>query len=229
MQPVLQPRQTFRFSLRELRHRDPGPVCNDSRDGLGVHDALFIARDGLFLLFRQFRLEGSLLFLQFSCPGDIAGHDEVFLLPFQVVEFHFQVRSALRPAVIPQLHLGSRLIDQVDRLVGQPAVVQVALREVDRRRQRLIRYHNAVMMLIERPDSFQYLNGLLRRRFLDRHRLEAPLQSRVLLDIFPVFVGGRRADQLNLASRERRLQDIGGVERSLRAAGPDDRVQLVDK
>ncbi len=38
-----------------------------------------------------------------------------------------------------------------------------------------------------------------------------------------------RADAANLAARQRRLQDVGGVERALRRARADQRVQLVDE
>ena len=46
---------------------------------------------------------------------------------------------------------------------------------------------------------------------------------------FAVLGGRRRADAANLAARERRLQDVGRVERALGRSGPDQRVQLVDE
>ena len=44
-----------------------------------------------------------------------------------------------------------------------------------------------------------------------------------------VLRGCRRADAANLAARERRLQNVGGVERPLSRAGADQGVQLVDE
>ena len=46
---------------------------------------------------------------------------------------------------------------------------------------------------------------------------------------FAVLGRGRRADAADLAARQRRLQDVGGVERALRRTGADQRVQLVDE
>ena len=44
------------------------------------------------------------------------------------------------------------------------------------------------------------------------------------------ILGGRgRADAANLAARQRRLQDVGGVERALGRTGADQRVELVDE
>ncbi len=69
--------------------------------------------------------------------------------------------------------------------------------------------------------------GLARRVDLDR--LEAPLERAVLLDVLAVLGRRGRADAADLAATERRLQDVGGVERPFGRAGPDQRVQLVDE
>ena len=67
------------------------------------------------------------------------------------------------------------------------------------------------------------------RRLADEHRLEAPLERRVLLDVRAVLVERRRADRAQLAAREHRLQEVARRDRALRRAGADDRVQLVDE
>ena len=71
--------------------------------------------------------------------------------------------------------------------------------------------------------------GLLERRLLDHDRLEAALEGGVALDVLAVLVERRRADALELAARQRRLEDVGGVDRALGGAGTDQRVQLVDE
>ena len=70
---------------------------------------------------------------------------------------------------------------------------------------------------------------VLDRRLADEHRLEAPLQRRVLLDVLAVLVERGRADRAQLAAREHRLEQVGGVDRALGGARADDRVQLVDE
>ena len=44
-----------------------------------------------------------------------------------------------------------------------------------------------------------------------------------------VLVERRRADRVQLAAGEHRLEQVGGVHRALGRAGPDDRVELVDE
>ena len=67
------------------------------------------------------------------------------------------------------------------------------------------------------------------RRLADEDGLEAALERSVLLDVLAVLVERRRADRTQLAAREHRLQEVGGVDRALGGAGADDRVQLVDE
>ena len=67
------------------------------------------------------------------------------------------------------------------------------------------------------------------RRLADEDRLEAPLQGGVLLDVLAVLVERRRADAVQLAARQHRLEHVRGVHRALGRARADDRVQLVDE
>ena len=66
-------------------------------------------------------------------------------------------------------------------------------------------------------------------RLAHEHRLEAPGQRRVLLDMLAVLVERGGADAMQLAARQRRLQHVGGVHRAFRLAGADQGVQLVDE
>ena len=66
-------------------------------------------------------------------------------------------------------------------------------------------------------------------RLLDHDRLEAALERGVALDVLAVLVERRGADALELAARERRLEDVGGVDRALGRARADERVQLIDE
>ena len=66
-------------------------------------------------------------------------------------------------------------------------------------------------------------------RLVDEHRLEAALERGVLLDVLAVLVERGRADAVQLAAGEHRLEHVAGVHRALRGAGADDRVQLVDE
>src|SRR5206468_7511458 len=85
------------------------------------------------------------------------------------------------------------------------------------------------VLLVQRLDAVEDVDGLGQRRLVDVHGLEAALEGRVLLDVLAVLVERRRADALDLAARERGLEDVGGVDRTLGGARADQRVQLVDE
>ena len=70
---------------------------------------------------------------------------------------------------------------------------------------------------------------VLDRRLIDQHRLEAALQGGVLLDVLAVLVERGRADAVQLAAGQHRLEQVAGVHRAFGLAGADDGVQLVDE
>ena len=86
-----------------------------------------------------------------------------------------------------------------------------------------------MVRLVAVAEPAQDLHGVLGRRLLDADLLEAPLERRVALEVLAVLVERRRADRLQLAAGERRLQDRGGVDRALGGTRADEVVQLVDE
>ena len=121
------------------------------------------------------------------------------------------------------------LVDEVDRLVGQEAVGDVAVGQRRRRDQRRIRNAHLVVLLVLLLEAAQDRDRVLDRRLVDEDRLEAAGKGRVLLDMLAVFVERGRADAVQFAARQRRLQQVGGVHRAVRLAGADQRVHLVDE
>ena len=86
-----------------------------------------------------------------------------------------------------------------------------------------------MVRLVAVAQAAQDLHGVVDRRLLDAHLLEAPLERGVALEVLAVLVERRRADRLQLAARERRLQDRGRVDRAFGSARADEIVQLVDE
>src|SRR5207249_10872590 len=72
-------------------------------------------------------------------------------------------------------------------------------------------------------------DGVLDRGLSDVDRLEAPLERGVLLDVHPVLVERRRADGMELAAGEHRLQHVRRVDGALGRPRADHRVELVDE
>ena len=120
-------------------------------------------------------------------------------------------------------------VDEVDGLVGQEAVGDVAVRQRRRRDDRRVGDAHAVVQLVFFLQAAQDRDRVLDRRLVDEDRLEAPGQRRVLLDMLAIFVERGRADAVQLAARQRGLQQIGRVHRAIRLAGADQRVHLVDE
>ena len=109
------------------------------------------------------------------------------------------------------------------------AVRDVADGEVDGGLDGLVGDRDLVVLLVALADAHQDVDGLLERRLLDHDRLEAALEGRVALDVLAVLVERGGADALQLAAGQRRLEDVGGVDRAFGGAGADERVQLVDE
>ena len=122
-----------------------------------------------------------------------------------------------------------RLVDQVDRLVGEEAVGDIAMAERRRGHQRGVLDADLVVHLVALLEAAEDRDRVLDRRFADVYGLEAALERRVLLDVLAVLVERGRADRSELAAREHRLQHVAGVHRALCGAGADDRVELVDE
>ena len=86
-----------------------------------------------------------------------------------------------------------------------------------------------MVQLVFLLDAAQDADRVLDRRLAHEHRLEAPRQRRVLLDVLAVFVERGRADAVQRAARQLRLQQVGRVHRAVGPAGADQRVHLVDE
>ena len=121
------------------------------------------------------------------------------------------------------------LVDQIDRLVRQEPVGDVAVRQHRRGDERRVLELDAVMDLVALAQPAKDADRVFDRRLADHHRLEPPFERGVLLDVLPVLVERRRTDRVQLAAGQHRLEHVRGVHRAFRRAGADDGVQLVDE
>ena len=112
-------------------------------------------------------------------------------------------RLSIGVGVRLDLHLEARrgLVDEVDRLVGELARRDVAVRELGRRDQRGVADADAVVDLVLLLEAAEDRDRVLDRGLLDHHRLEPALERLVLLDVLAVLVERRRADAAQLAAR----------------------------
>ncbi len=166
---------------------------------------------GLFELFLQLLRVGELALLGLPLGGQLGR----FLL--QILQFfHELLQAVLRGRVVLFLQglaldlqlddAAVELVDllrlhQVDRLVRQEAVGDVAVRQGRRRDQRAVGDPDPVVHLVFFLDAAQDRDRVLDRRLGDEDRLKPPGQRRVLLDLLAVFVQGRGADAMQLTAR----------------------------
>ena len=101
---------------------------------------------------------------------------------------------------------GTRFVDEVDRLVGQETIADVAIREGRRGDQGVVLDADSVVHLIALSQTTQDRDRVFDCRGVDRDRLEAPLQGCVLLDVATMLVERRGADAVQLASSQHRFE-----------------------
>ncbi len=150
-------------------------------------------------------------------------------LDFEAHHLALRLVELLGHRVDLHAHARGGFVDQVDRLVGQEAVGDVAVRERRGGDQRGVLDADAVVDFVALLQAAQDRDGVLDVRFGHQHGLEAALERGVLLDVLAVLVERRRADTSQLAARERGLQQVRGVGRAFGGARADDGVQLVDE
>ena len=109
----------------------------------------------------------------------------------------FQLLHVDGPGSGRNFHARRGLVDQVDGLVGQEAAGDVAVGKLRRGDDRLVGDRHLVMRLQGIAQATENHDRLRNRRLRHEHRLEAPLQCRVLLDVFLVLVQRRRADRFS--------------------------------
>ena len=127
-----------------------------------------------------------------------------------------------------QIEPRAGFVDQVDGLIWQKTVGDIAFAHLSGTAAHLIGNSNAVEGLVVRADALQNLGGLGNRRLTDIDRLETALERGVLLDILAVLLERGRADHLNVSAGKGRLENVCGIHRAFGIAGADNVVHLID-
>ena len=139
----------------------------------------------------------------------------------------FAQGQRLRHFVHP--HAAGGLVHQIDGLVRQEAIGDVAGRKPRGRAQRLIADGNLMMCLVGLADALEDVNRLFDGRLFHQHGLEAALQRGVPLDVLAILIQRGGADTLQLTARQGRLQQIRGIHAAARAARAHQHVDFVNE
>ena len=125
--------------------------------------------------------------------------------------------------------LAGRLINQVNRLVGQKPVGDVAVAQFGRRDDGRVGNLHTMVQLVLFFQSAQDGNRRFHRRFTDQDFLETALQRSVLFNVFAVLIQSGGADTMQLTARQCGLEHVAGIHRAFGLASTDHGVQFVDK
>jgi Protein of unknown function (DUF3170). len=220
-----------RLLLGEAVDRDPGPLGEHLGDLLLVDDrrVLVSAAPRLGLALGAVGEEGPLLVPELRRPLVLLGVDRLPLVGPQLADPLVDLLDLRREVLALEAHAAAGLVDEVDGLVREEPVGDVAVGEVRRVDERLIGELHLVVLLVALPESLEDLDRVGDGRLLDLDRLEAPLKGRVLLQVLAVLLERGGAHGLQLAAGEHGLEDARRVDRALGRPGADERVDLVDE
>ena len=223
--------QFLGLGLSQLEHRDTGGGADDLGDHVLVHDHLDVGlafAPGVFLLLAiGFQL--LLLVAQFGGLLEVLTLDGLVLVGGDLGDLLVEFLELRRGGQALDAQACTGLIDQVDGLVRQVTVLDVPAGQLCGRLQRAIGDGHVVVVLVTGTQALQDLDGLGDGRLVHLNRLETAFQSRVLLDVLAVLVGGGGTNGLELATGQHRLQHVGGTQRAVSRAGAHDGVNLVDE
>ena len=228
---VLQARGLFVLIIA-LRLFDLGVQAVDVRlEGLDLLDAVFLGLPARLLLVEAVLELGELL-RELGEP--VARELVVLLLERHLLDLHLhdaaaQIVERRRHGVDLRADHGAGLIDEVNGLIRQETVGDIAVGERGRRDQRVVVDAHAVEDLIALFQAAEDGDGVLHRRLIDLNGLEAALKRGVLFDILAVLVKRGRTDAVQLAAGKHRLEEVARVHAALGLARADDGVQLIDE
>ena len=162
------------------------------------------------------------------------------LLVILALDSVFLLRAQLRRLLVKNLNLGrgghplnaqasARLINQVNGLIRQESVGNIACRQVHGSLDRLVGNGYAVVSLVLIAHTLENLHGEVLGRLVHLNWLEAAFQCGVLLNVLAVLVQGGGTDGLQLAASQHRLQDGCSVDSALCGTGTDEGVNLVNE
>jgi hypothetical protein len=108
------------------------------------------------------------------------------------------------------------LVDHVDGLVGELAVVDVARRQLHRGADRVAGVLDAVMLLEVGLEALEDLHRVLDRGLVHVDLLEAARERAVLLEVLAELLVGGGAHAAELAALEGGLEEVGRVHGAAR-------------
>ena len=150
-------------------------------------------------------------------------------LNFELNQAPIQFVHHLGLGIYFDLDLGRRLVNQVNRLIGQETVGDVAVRQLSSRHDRWVGDFHAVVNFVAFLQSAQNGDGGLDAGFAHNDFLKTPLQGSVFFDELAVFIQGGSAHAMQLTTGQGRLEHVAGVHRAFGLARTHHGVQFINE
>ena len=226
VQTLLQLQQTAAFCFRQTCQRNTGPGSNNLSYILRSYRLL---HGNLGQGCRQLCLQLCLVVTQLRCLFVILLLYSLFLFHLQIFQLLLQLSCRCRFFIQLDTQTGTGLIHQVDSLIRQISVRNIAVAQLHCSLNSLRLNLQLMEFLITLAQSQQHCFADFRTRYINKHRLEASFQRRILFDMLAVFINRSRADNLQFTTCQRRFDNIGSIYTALGTACTDNGMQLVDK
>ena len=207
-------------------------------DGVDFFLQALRAQDGLFF-FIPLGFELAFFFFQFVLRfRDLSQpfFGSVVRFFVQGLFFNFQLHDLMAQFVNRRRHgfdfrtqFSGGFVDEVDGLIRQEAVGNVAVRQDSGSDQGFITDADAMMDFVTFFQATENGDRVFDRRLVDHDRLETTFQSGIFFDVFLVFIEGRSADAAQVTTGQHRFQDVAGVHGAFRSASADDGVDFIDE
>ena len=207
VQRIFKMQQALAFFLRQLYDRDAGPHSDDLGDVFCLHDAVaaLILCSPLVLFLLQLICKGFLLVTQLGRALEVLLVDGSRLINLDFFDALFHLLQVFRRSECSETHTGRRFIDEVDGLIRQVTVCNVARGELNGALNGFIGNLYFMVRLVAIFQTFKDLHRFFFGRLTDMYRLETTLQRGVFFNVLSVLVDGRRTDDLEVTARQSRL------------------------
>ena len=200
LQSIFQPCQLDVLGLPNFHRRDARPQLDDL--GHIVHGHLNFAGSSLLCGQLGFQLGDAGFALGYALVVDGFVHIRAFHLGFFLLQ---GVQLLLHPQILGddrvcQITAGAGFVQQVNGLIRQKTVGDVALAQGDHRRKHLGGHLHMMVLLVVALDAVHHRKGVGYAGLFHPHRLETALQRLIFFNILAVLGKGGGADDLNFAT-----------------------------
>ena len=174
----------------------------------------------LKLLFFVAKLRGALEFLR---------RRRLFLVKANAAKLVVELANLIGQRAIANAHARASLVEHVDCLIGQEAVLDITRRHRDGGLQRLVGITHVMVRLVAVAKAVENAQSLFLARLFHVHRLEATGERGIFFEMLAIFLGSGGSNYLQLATRQRRLQNSGGVDGAFSGTRANDGMHFVDE